>query len=341
MWCVEDPPVLVISRAEVRKLLNLDALIDALGDAMADWSAGRASVPARIAATVPEHEGLLAAMPGYAPSVHALMSKLVTLYPRNAGSAIPSHQAVIVVFDPDTGSPVALVDGTEITAVRTGACSALSTRLLAREDASVLAILGTGVQARSHARAMPRVRAISEIRVAGRDRAKAASLANDLTAELGLTARAVASYEEALDGADIACATTSSLEPVVRREWLSPGMHVTSVGYNPNGREIDDATVADALVCVESRSAATVPAGAGSNDPRSNDLIEPIRNGIITVDHIHAELGELVLGSRPGRTSPEQITLYKSVGIAVQDAAAVALVLTAARERNVGREIAL
>jgi ornithine cyclodeaminase len=263
------------------------------------------------------------------------------LYPRNAGSAIPIHQAVIVVFDPDTGSPVALLDGTEITAVRTGACSALSARLLAREDASVLAILGTGVQARSHARAMPRVRAIREIRVAGRDPAKAASLAHELTAELGVTVRAVAAYEAALHGADIACATTSSLEPVVRREWLSGGVHVTSVGYNPNGREIDDATVADALVCVESRSAATAPAAAGSNDPRSNDLIEPIRRGIITADHIHAELGELVLGSRPGRTLPDQITLYKSVGVAVQDAATAALVLAAAREQGAGREIAL
>jgi ornithine cyclodeaminase len=185
------------------------------------------------------------------------------------------------------------------------------------------------------------VRAISEIRVAGRDPAKAASLAHELAAELGLAVRAAATYEEALDGADIACATTSSLEPVVRREWLRPGVHVTSVGYNPNGREIDDQTVADALVCVESRGAATTPAAAGSNDPRSNDLIEPIRNGIITAEHVHAELGELVLGSRPGRTSPDQITLYKSVGVAVQDAAAAALLVTAARERNAGQEIAL
>jgi ornithine cyclodeaminase len=330
----------VISRAEVRELLDLDALIDALGHAMADLSAGRASVPARIAASVPERDGLLAAMPGYAPSVHALTSKLVTLYPHNAGSSIPSHQAVIVVFDPDTGSPVALLDGTEITAVRTGACSALSARLLAREDASVLAILGTGVQARSHARAVPLVRAISEIRVAGRDHAKAMLLADELAADLVLAVRAVTGYEEALDGADIACATTSSLEPVVRREWLRPGVHVTSVGYNRNGREIDDATVADALVCVESRSAATAPAAAGSNDPRSNDLIEPIRNGVIKGDDI-VELGELVLGSRHGRTSTDQITLYKSVGVAVQDAATAALVLAAARERNAGREISL
>lgn len=153
--------MLVFSREEVRELLDLDELIDALADAMADLSAGRASVPDRIAALVLEREALLAAMPGYVPSLGALVSKLVSLFPRNAGSAIPTHQAVIAVFDPETGSPVALLDGTEITAVRTGACSALSVRLLARENAAVLAVIGTGVQAGSHARAVVRVRPIN------------------------------------------------------------------------------------------------------------------------------------------------------------------------------------
>src|SRR5919201_6938343 len=145
--------MLVLSRGEVQELLDLDALIDALGDAMADLSAGRASVPDRIAARVVDRNALLAAMPGYVPSLGALVCKLVSLFPRNAGSAIPTHQAAIAIFDPETGSPVALLDGTEITAVRTGACSALSVRLLAREDSSVLAVLGTGGQARSHPRA--------------------------------------------------------------------------------------------------------------------------------------------------------------------------------------------
>ncbi|MGZ6708771.1 MAG: ornithine cyclodeaminase family protein [Solirubrobacteraceae bacterium] len=328
--------MLVLSGAEVRELLDLDALIDALAPAMADLSAGRASMPARIAAMVPERDGLLAAMPGYVPSARALTTKLVSLFPRNAGTSIPTHQALIAVFDPQTGSPVALLDGTEITAARTGACSALSARLLAREDASVLAILGTGVQARAHARAMPRVRPIREIRIAGRDNAKARALAAELADELRLAVRAVTSYEAALQDADIACATTHAVEPVVRRAWLRPGVHVTSVGYNPAGREVDDRTVADALVCVESRDAvlAAVPAG-------SNDLIEPIRDGVIGEDHIHAELGELVLGTRRGRTSRDQISLYKSVGVAVQDAAAAALVLDAARERDVGREVEL
>ena len=145
--------VLVLSHDEVTALLNVDALIDALAPAMADLSAGRASVPERVGAVIPEVDGRLLAMPGYVPSQRSLVTKLVSLFPRNAGSALPTHQAVIVVFDPVTGEPAALLDGTVITAVRTGACSALSARLLAREDASVLAILGTGVQARSHARA--------------------------------------------------------------------------------------------------------------------------------------------------------------------------------------------
>jgi ornithine cyclodeaminase len=328
--------VLLLSRREVEELLDVDELIDALARAMADLSAGRASVPDRIGAFVAERDGLLAAMPGYTPSAGALASKLVTLFPGNAGTELPTHQAVIAVFDPDTGRPAALLDGTAITAMRTGAGSALATRLLARGDAASMAILGTGVQARSHARAVSRVRAFKELRLAGRDGSKADALAGEIEGELGLTVRVAASWEEACDGADVVCATTHALEPVVRRDWLVPGAHVTSVGYNPRGREVDDATVTDALVVVESRAAALAPLPAGSND-----LLEPIERGLIGADHVHAEIGELVEGRRPGRTSPEQITLYKSVGVAVQDGAAAALVLSAARERGAGREVNL
>ncbi len=328
--------MLVLNRDQVESLLDLDALIDALGDAMADLSAGRASVPDRTAAVVPEQDGFLAAMPGYAPSTGVLMSKLVSLYPRNAGGPLPTHQGVIVAFDPDTGQPSALLDGTAITAVRTGACSALSARLLAREDAATLAVLGTGVQARTHARTMCRVRPIRRIRVAGRDPSKTAALAAELTAVLAIEVVAASSYAEALDGADIACAATHAVEPVVRREWLTPGVHVTSVGYNRSGREVDDATVADALVFVESRSVALAPFPAGSND-----LTMPIRDGVIGPEHIRAELGELVANAKPGRSSPKEITLYKSVGVAVQDAAAAALVIRAARVQGVGQEVRL
>jgi alanine dehydrogenase len=328
--------VLVLSRDQIEALLDVDTLIDALTAAMADLSAGRASVPDRVAALVPEHEGLLAAMPGYLPSAQALMTKLVSLFPHNAGGDLPTHQAVIVAFDPATGQPVALLDGTAITAARTGACSALSARLLARPDAHVLAILGTGVQARSHAHAMCRVRPIRQIRIAGRDQAKADAMARELSGTLPAEIVAVPSYREALQGADIACATTHAAEPVIQRPWLTPGVHVTSVGYNPAGREVDDATVRDAVVCVESRQAALAPFPAGSND-----LLQPIRDGVITAQDVHAELGELIAGTKPGRQAPEQITLYKSVGLAVQDAAAAALVISAARNQSIGREITL
>ncbi|WP_086870543.1 ornithine cyclodeaminase family protein, partial [Streptomyces viridochromogenes] len=219
---------------------------------------------------------------------------------------------------------------------RTGACSALSARLLAREDATVLAVLGTGVQARSHARAICRVRPIRQIPVAGRDPAKAAALAEELSGVLEAEVQAVSGYAEALDGADIAAATTHAVEPVIRRPWLTPGVHITSVGYNPAGREVDDATVVEALMCVESRRAVLAPLPAGSND-----LLAPIRDGLITAEHVHAELGELIVGDKPGRTAPDQITLYKSVGVAVQDAAATALVVASARERSIGEEITL
>jgi ornithine cyclodeaminase len=218
------------------------------------------------------------------------------------------------------------MDGTYITATRTAAGSALATRLLARENAKVLALVGTGVQARSHARALPRVRDFDEVRVAGRDRDKAEALAE----EIGPQARAVDGYEEAIRGADVVAATTHTVEPVVRREWLSPGVHVNSVGLNPTGREVDADTVADALLVVESRDSALAPPPAGAPELAH---IDPGR--------VHAELGELVSGARPGRTSPEEITLYKSVGVAVQDAAAAALVLAAARQRSAGREIEL
>ena len=328
--------MLVLSRAEVEALLDLDGLIEALAAAMEDLSAQRASVPSRVAAVVGDQDAFLASMVSYSPAGHALAAKLVSVFPHNAGGPLPTHQAVICVFDPASGEPVALMDGTYITAMRTAGGSALATRLLARPDAALMAVLGTGVQARAHARLVPRVCRLRDVRVAGRDAAAARALANELAGELDARVRAVGSYAEALHGADVVCATTHSAEPVVRREWLTPGAHVNSVGYNPAGRELDDATVADAFVVVESRAAALAPFPSGSND-----LTQPLRASVIGADHIRAEIGELVAGTRDGRRSADQITLYKSVGVAVQDAAAAALILAAAEERGVGRTIRL
>jgi ornithine cyclodeaminase len=312
--------VIVLSQEEVRELLDLDELVDALAAAHAELSAGEASMPPRIAAFA-QNDGLLGVMPAYLPSA-GLACKLVTLFPRNRDRH--THQALICLFDEENGTPVALMDGTYITATRTAAGSALATRLLAREDARVLAILGAGVQAHAHAKALGRVREFTEIRVASRDRTNAEQLAEQIGG------KAVASWEEALRGADVVAATTHSAEPIVKREWLSPGVHVNSVGANPSGRgEVDAATIADALVAVESRESTLAPPPAGAAEFSEGDHVDVV------------ELGELVSGRRPGRTSPEQITLYKSVGVAVQDAAAAALVLAAARERSVGHEIEL
>jgi alanine dehydrogenase len=315
--------VIFLTEGDVRELLDLDQLVDALAAAHRDLSAGNASMPPRIAALVQDQQALLGVMPSYLPSA-GLACKLVTLFPRNTERH--THQAVIAVFDPENGTPLALMDGRYITATRTAAGSALATRLLARDDSKVLAILGTGVQARSHAQALPRVRHFEEIRIAGRDRARAEALA----ADLGPVAHAVDSYEEALRGADVIAATTHTSEPIVRREWLSPGVHVNSVGLNPSGREVDEETVAEAMLVVESRDSALAPPPAGAPELVG---IDPGR--------VHAELGELVAGTRPSRGSRDEITLYKSVGVAVQDAAAAALVLNAARERSVGQVIEL
>jgi ornithine cyclodeaminase/alanine dehydrogenase-like protein (mu-crystallin family) len=249
-------------------------------------------------------DGILGAMPAYVPS-SGLGCKLVTLFPGNRDR--PTHQAVIALFDPTTGSPAALMDGTYITAMRTAAAAALAARLLARPDARVLAILGTGVQSRSAQEIFPRARGFAEVRVAGRGE-----------------------FEEAVRGADVVHATTASPEPVVRFDWLSPGAHVSSVGYGAGGSELDPAIVERAdVVVVEQRDSAFAPLPAGAPE-----LALRGRDGVV-------ELGEIVSGTADGRSSADQITLYKSVGVAVQDLAAAALVLAAARERGTGQEIEL
>jgi alanine dehydrogenase len=322
--------VLLLSRRDVEDLLDLDELVDSVASALRALSNGTAAMPARTGVAAAAG-GFLAVMPAFVPSMGALTTKLVTLFPGNAGTSLPTHQAVIVAFDASTGTVEAIMDGTEITAARTAAGSALATRLLAREDARVLAILGTGVTARSHLRAVTRVRAFREVRVAGRDRDRAAAVAAESSTYLTIPASAAASFEEALDGADVVCACTHSPTPLVTRPRLAVGAHVNSVGVHPDGGEIDAATVGDALVVVESRASAlgSFPAGA-------NELATAIGDGSLTPDRI-VEIGELIEGTRPGRSGPDQITLYKSVGVAVEDAAAAALVLARARERGIGR----
>lgn len=329
------PPVLVLSRRDVESLLDLDQLVDAVAAAMADLSAGHASMPPRGAAMVADRHAFLASMPAFLPSSGALTTKLVSLFPENTDR--PTHQAIVCVFDPDNGTPLALLDGTHITAARTAAGSALASRLLARKNARVVAIIGTGVQARSHARALVHALPVEQLRIAGRDLGKAQAMARELSDHLQRPVDAAPSIEDAVRSADIVCAVTHADQPVVRREWLSPGTHINSVGYNTSGGgEVDTATVRDALVVVESRASALAPPPSGAVELRL-----AIERGEFSPEQIHAELGELVAGDAKGRSDDSQLTLYKSVGVAVQDAAAAALVLRVAHERGAGTQVAL
>lgn len=310
--------MLFLSRADVESLLDLDELMDALETAFVELSEGRASVPPRVAAIAPG--GFLAAMPGYVGDT--MEAKLVSVFAENESKGIASHQALIALFDAATGTPLAVMDGTHITATRTAAASAVATRLLARDNVSVLAVLGAGVQGRAHLQLVPRVRDFAEVRIASRTEAHARELAEKSGA------RACGSFEEAVRGADVVCLCTDSSTPVLDASWLSPGAHVTSVGASQQGGELDAGTVRAGLLVVESRVAfEPPPAGAAE------------LSGLDPEDA--AELGEVLNGSRPGRTSDGQITVYKSMGHAVEDAAATKLVYDRAVERNIGIEVQL
>jgi thiomorpholine-carboxylate dehydrogenase len=290
----------ILDEERVRELLSMRELIDAVEAALSDLSAGRVVQPVRTVIPV-EDRGFLGVMPAYAG---ALGAKLVTFYPGNRG--VPTHHAVIVLFRPETGEPLATMDGRLITEMRTAAASAAATRALARADASVLALLGSGVQARSHLEALRLVRPFREARVwSPRNAARFA-------AEFGI--RAARSAEEAVRGADVVVVATTSKTPVLRGRWLEPGAHVNSVGASrPDWRELDDDLLSMARIFVESREAASRESG-----------------DVIAAGRIDAEIGEVFAGKAKERTSADEITLYKSVGVAVEDMAAAGLVYRAA-----------
>jgi ornithine cyclodeaminase/alanine dehydrogenase-like protein (mu-crystallin family) len=313
--------LLYLGRADVERLLDVDAMLDALAKALVIFSSGITSVPPRAGARVGER-GLLGTMPGYVPGV-ALEVKLVSVFPGNHHHGLPSHQGLIMVFDEDNGAPLALMDGTYITAIRTGGTAAVAARLLAREDASVLAILGAGVQGGSHLETFPRIRDFKEIRVASRDLDKAKELAARHP-----RAKAVDSFEAAVRGADVVACCTDAREPILRREWLKDGAHVSSVG-GTFGPELDAATIAAGRVFVEWRGAATSPPPAGAVELQGIDA-----NSI-------TEVGEVLADTKPGRLSRDEITIYKSTGHAVEDAAAARLVYDRAKAEGVGISLQL
>jgi ornithine cyclodeaminase/alanine dehydrogenase-like protein (mu-crystallin family) len=308
--------LLYLSRADVERLLDIDAMLDALGNALVVFSSGVTSVPPRSAARVGEL-GLMGAMSGYVPGV-ALEVKLVSVFPGNHHRGLPSHQALITLFDEKDGTPLAVMDGTYITAIRTGGTAAVAARTLARADAEVLAILGAGVQGRSHLETFTKVRDFKDIRVASRDQAKASALA-----ALHPRAHGASSFEEAVRGADVVACCTDAREPVIRREWLKTGAHVSSVG-GTFGPELDPETLAAGRVFVEWRGAALNPPPAGAHELQGLDA-EKL-----------TEVGEVLAGTRPGRTSAGEITVYKSTGHAVEDAATARLVYDRARAEGAG-----
>jgi len=309
--------VIVVSKDDVRELLDLGELRQALSVALIALARGDTSVPARVAAST--NDGLLAAMPGYVPGL-GLAAKLVGVFGGNARLGLPSHQAVIVVFDENTGSPVAVMDGTEVTATRTAMTAAIAAAAVARPDAGVLAILGAGVQGTSHLNAFADLFPFGEIRIASRDAARAAALAACHRA-----GRAVGTFEAAAVGADIVCCCTDARSPIVEDAWISPGTHVSSVGM---GRELDPATIDRARVFVESHTALEPPpAGAEELQGRDPSLV--------------TEIGAVLEGRASGRSSDDSVTVYKSVGDAAEDVAAASVVLRRARALGRGIFIAL
>ncbi len=323
--------MLLLTADETASLIDRDKLREAFGVAMVEVSAGRVSMPPRIAAVNQDPSGFMAVMPAYVPALDAMATKIVTVFDGNHALGLASHQGAVIVIDPANGSMLAMLDGDVITAERTAAGSALSAELLARPDTDTATIVGSGVQAKSHALHLDRVRPLTEMRITARNLAKAEALAESLDGEVDANVVAVESTEAACHGAGIVALATHASQPVIDRSWLSPGTHVTSVGFNDVGREVDTATVVDSLLIVEDRGGAFAGHPVGSHD-----LAIPLAEGAITTEHVHAEIGEIVAGSIDGRTDAEQITLYKSCGVAAQDVAAAKLIYEAAVAAGVG-----
>ena len=311
--------VLVLSEHDVHELLTMPECIAVMEDALAALARGEVHNPLRQAIRAPGAPGLLGLMPAWRSGpVPYYALKEVCVFPENPKRGLDTHVGAVILHSGETGEPLAIVNASAITAIRTAAVSAVATRLLAREDASVLAILGAGVQARSHLQAIPLVRNIKETRVFSRSR--------------GLEGvRMAASAEEAVRGADIIVTATSSREPVLRRQWIADGAHLNAVGSSiAAARELDGDTVAAASLFVDRRE---------STVNESGDYLFALREGAITEDHIRGEIGDILIGKGQGRTSREEITLFKSLGLAAEDLASAAFLYDKARKTGRGIEV--
>ncbi|MCC5868276.1 MAG: ornithine cyclodeaminase family protein [Gammaproteobacteria bacterium] len=323
----------VLARRALEEALSMPRCIEAMAQAMRAVSAGETDVPLRSHLPIRGTNGKLVVMPGSAPGLGVFGLKIVSKYPRPQGSAVGTHVGMVIVFDTNEGLPQAIMEGGTLTEIRTAAASALATKALAREDAGVLAILGTGAQAERHALAIPVVRPIRELRLWGRTAATAQGLAERLSPTLDAKITVCSSAEHAVRGADIICTTTSSTTPVLHGDWLSEGAHVNLVGAAvASSAEADNRCLQRARIYVDSRSAAAAEAG---------ELRNALAAGLIDDSAIIGEIGELLLGRIHGRVASTDITLYKSLGMAAQDLAAASAALEGAKSLGLGFELDL
>jgi alanine dehydrogenase len=323
--------MLLLSETDVRQLLSMDDLIQTMESALAEFSSGRVQQPLRTVLEVGPSHAFFGVMPAFMPASGALGTKLVTVFGSNAAMGLPTHLATILLMDSSTGELLSVMDGRYITEARTAAVSAVSARLLARGDAGVLAILGSGVQARSHLRAFCHVRALRDVRVWSPSAIRRRQFAEEMHREIAAPISPVATVREAVDGADLVVLATAAREPILRSEWIADGTHIAAVGAcRPDQREMETELVKRARVFVDSRTGALAEAG---------DLVLPIREGAIDAAHIAGELGQLAAGAVAGRQTPGDVTLFKSLGMAVEDVAAAHLVFERATERGLGRGI--
>ena len=321
---------ILLTEADVRAVLPMDDLIEAMETALVLFSTGQVGQPVRTVLEVGESRAFFGVMPAALPGEPgALGAKLVTVFGGNAAAGLPTHLATIVLLDPSTGALLALMDGRYITEARTAAVSAVSVRLLAREDASTLALIGSGVQARSHLEAIGRVRSLADVRVWSPDVERRTAFAREMQPHSAAPIRAAASARDAVAGADIVVLATASRERVVDNGWIADGAHVCAVGAcRPDQRETGTDLIRRARLFVDSRAGALVEAG---------DIVLPIAERAIDATHIRGELGEVAAGAVPGRTSRDDVTLFKSLGMAVEDVSAAQLAWRRATERGLGR----
>jgi ornithine cyclodeaminase len=318
--------ILVLNQAEVEELLDMEGCIEAMAGILEALARDELFQPLRMIAFPPGEKSGIGLMPAHRSGESAAYSlKTICLFPDNPTRGLDAHQGTVTLFSGETGQVRALMNASAITAIRTAAVSAVATRLLAREDASELAIVGAGVQGRSHIEAMRAVRPWARIRVASRTAEHARALAEETGTE------AAGSVEEAVRGADVVVTTTNSSQPVLRHEWLRPGAHVNAVGSSvKTARELDTATVAASSLFVDRRESTLNEAG---------DYLVPAEEGAIGPDHIKAEIGEILIGRHPGRTSPDELTVFKSLGLAVEDLAAAEYVVRRAQETGTGTTV--